>query len=69
MNKVWFITGCSTGFGRALAKEVLAKGYRAAVAARNTDDVQDIVKNYPDTALAVRLDVTVNLSLIHIRCV
>ena len=60
MNKVWFITGCSTGFGRALAKEVLAKGYRAAVAARNTDDVQDIVKNYPDTALAVRLDVTVN---------
>ena len=59
MKKVWLITGCSTGFGRALAQEVLAKGYNAAVAARNTDDVKDIIEAYPDTALAVRLDVTV----------
>jgi len=59
MKKVWLITGCSTGFGRALAQEVLAKGYHAAVASRNTDDVKDIVDAYPDTALAVRLDVTV----------
>ena len=59
MKKVWFITGCSTGFGRALAKEVLAKGYQAAVAARNTDDVKDIIEAYPETAIAVKLDVTV----------
>ena len=59
MKKVWFITGCSTGFGRALAKEVLAKGYQAAVAARNTDDVKDIIEAYPKTAIAVKLDVTV----------
>ncbi len=59
MKKVWLITGCSTGFGRALAKEVLAKGYNAAVAARNTDDTKDITDAYPDTALALRLDVTV----------
>ena len=58
MKKVWLITGCSTGFGRALAQEVLANGYCAAVASRNTDDVKDIVEAYPDTALAVRLDVT-----------
>jgi NAD(P)-dependent dehydrogenase (short-subunit alcohol dehydrogenase family) len=58
MNKVWFITGCSTGFGRELAKEVLASGYRAAVAARNTDDVKDITDAYPDTAIPVKLDVT-----------
>ncbi len=58
MSKVWLITGCSTGFGRALAKEVLAKGYRAAVAARNTNDVQDIIEGYPSTAIAVKLDVT-----------
>ncbi|OCX53299.1 short-chain dehydrogenase/reductase [Mucilaginibacter sp. PPCGB 2223] len=58
MSKVWFITGCSTGFGRELAKEVLALGNRAAVAARNTADVQDIVAGYPDTAIAVKLDVT-----------
>ncbi len=58
MSKVWFITGCSTGFGRELAKEVLAAGYRAAVASRNTDDVKDIVEAHPDNAIAVKLDVT-----------
>ena len=63
MKKVWLITGCSTGFGRALAQEVLAKGYNAAVAARNTDDVKDIINAYPDTALAIRLDVTVSAEI------
>lgn len=58
MHKVWFITGCSTGFGRALAKEVLAKGYNVAVCSRNIADVQDIVESNPDTAMAVKLDVT-----------
>lgn len=59
MNKVWFITGCSTGFGRYLAIEALAKGYQVVVAARNTNDVQDIVANYPATSLVVKLDVTI----------
>lgn len=59
MKKVWFITGCSTGFGRSLATEALAQGYRVAVAARKTEDVQDIVSGYPETAIAVKLDVTV----------
>ena len=58
MKKVWLITGCSTGFGRALAIEVLAQGYSVAVASRNTNDVEDIVSRYPETALAVSLDVT-----------
>jgi len=59
MEKVWLITGCSTGFGRSLALETLAKGYRVAVASRNTADVEDIVSAYPDTAMAVQLDVTI----------
>jgi NAD(P)-dependent dehydrogenase (short-subunit alcohol dehydrogenase family) len=59
MNKVWFITGCSTGFGRYLAIEALAKGYKVVVAARNPNDVQDIVANYASTSLVVKLDVTV----------
>lgn len=58
MEKVWLITGCSTGFGRELAKEVLAKGYNAAVAARNIADIKDIVEAYPQSAIAVKLDVT-----------
>ena len=58
MGKVWFITGCSTGFGRELAKQVLANGEKAAVASRKTADVADIIKDYPETAIAIQLDVT-----------
>jgi len=57
-NKVWFITGCSTGFGRELSKLVLELGYKAIVTSRNVNDVKDIVATYPETALAVQLDVT-----------
>ncbi|CAB3751573.1 oxidoreductase [Paraburkholderia solisilvae] len=32
---VWFITGCSTGFGRQLAHAVLARGWRCVATARN----------------------------------
>lgn len=58
MEKVWIITGCSTGFGRELAKQVLAEGHKVGVAARNTADVADIVSDYDDKAIAVQLDVT-----------
>ena len=58
MSKVWFITGCSTGFGRELSKLVLELGHKAAVTARNPNDVQDIVSQYPGAAIAVKLDVT-----------
>ena len=58
MSKVWFITGCSTGFGRHLAQEVLQNGGRVAVTARNTGDVKDLITKYPDTAVAIQLDVT-----------
>ena len=58
MKKVWFITGCSTGFGRELAKEALEQGYRVVVTARKLHDIQDIVADYPDTTLALALDVT-----------
>lgn len=58
-NKVWFITGCSTGFGRELAKEALSKGYNVVVTARKPEQVADIVAAYPDSALSLTLDVTV----------
>ncbi|MET0464024.1 MAG: oxidoreductase [Chitinophagaceae bacterium] len=58
MSKVWFITGCSTGFGRELSKLVLELGHKAAVTARNPNDVQDIVSQYPGAAIALKLDVT-----------
>ena len=58
MKKVWFITGCSTGFGRAIATAALEAGYLVAVAARKIADVQELVTAYPETAIAVKLDVT-----------
>ncbi len=58
MSKVWIITGCSTGFGRELAKEVLQNGDKVAVTARNPADVKDIVANGGENAIALKLDVT-----------
>ena len=54
----WLITGCSTGLGRALAQAVLAHGHNAVVTARNATTLEDIAAAYPDTALALPLDVT-----------
>ncbi|OOB91496.1 oxidoreductase [Rathayibacter sp. VKM Ac-2630] len=54
----WLITGCSTGLGRALAQAVLAHGDDVVVTARDVDSVRDIVEPYPETSLAVALDVT-----------
>ena len=42
-DRVWLITGCSTGIGREIANLVLASGQRAAVTARNPDSVADLV--------------------------
>ena len=58
MSKVWLITGCSTGFGRELAKNVLSAGNKAVVTARNIDDVKDIIAGNEDNSIAVKLDVT-----------
>ena len=57
-NPVWFITGCSTGFGRELAKLVLALGWRAVVTARDVATVQDLIEGCEERAVAVALDVT-----------
>jgi NAD(P)-dependent dehydrogenase (short-subunit alcohol dehydrogenase family) len=55
---VWFITGCSTGFGRELAKLVIARGWRAVVTARDSAKVADLAEGAADRVLALALDVT-----------
>jgi NAD(P)-dependent dehydrogenase (short-subunit alcohol dehydrogenase family) len=57
-HPVWFITGCSTGFGRELAKLVIARGWPTVVTARNKSSVADLVEGHEKNALAVTLDVT-----------
>ena len=57
-SDVWFITGCSTGFGRELAKLVIDRGYRAVVTARDPHKIQDLTAGHEGRALALKLDVT-----------
>ncbi|WP_244817387.1 oxidoreductase [Caballeronia sp. Lep1P3] len=56
-NSVWLITGCSTGFGRELAKAVLERGWRAVVTARDASKVEDIIKGHEERAIVLPLDV------------
>jgi NAD(P)-dependent dehydrogenase (short-subunit alcohol dehydrogenase family) len=56
--RVWLITGCSTGFGRELARAVLERGQRCVVTARNAESVRDLAEGHGDRALVVALDVT-----------
>jgi short-subunit dehydrogenase len=57
-KSVWFITGCSTGFGRELAKQLLENNYRVVVTARDASKIQDLVEINKDNSLALALDVT-----------
>lgn len=59
MKKVWFISGCSTGFGRALSLELLAQGYQVVVTARKLADIADILAINEANTLGLDLDVTV----------
>jgi NAD(P)-dependent dehydrogenase (short-subunit alcohol dehydrogenase family) len=54
---VWFITGCSTGFGRELSVILLKRGYRVVVTARDKAKVDDIVGAHAKSGLALALDV------------
>ncbi|MET0984550.1 MAG: SDR family NAD(P)-dependent oxidoreductase [Steroidobacteraceae bacterium] len=58
VNRVWFITGVSSGFGRALAEEALARGDRVAATARNPDSLEDLVRRNPGRVRAIQLDVS-----------
>jgi NAD(P)-dependent dehydrogenase (short-subunit alcohol dehydrogenase family) len=53
---VWFITGCSTGFGRVLAQSLLQRGDSVAVTARNPESISDLARM--GDALVLKLDVT-----------
>jgi NAD(P)-dependent dehydrogenase (short-subunit alcohol dehydrogenase family) len=59
----WLITGCSTGLGRHLAKAVLERGHNAIVTARDAATIRDLAETYPDTALALSLDVTAHAQI------
>ncbi len=55
-QSVWFITGCSTGFGRELARQLLAQGSPVVVTARDVNDLSAF--SGQNQALVLTLDVT-----------
>lgn len=56
--KTWLITGCSSGFGRAMAELLLERGDNVAATARRLDLLEPLVTAHPGSALALRVDVT-----------
>lgn len=54
---VWFITGCSTGLGRELARAALERGSRVVLTARDPGAVADLADRYPSQTAVLKLDV------------
>lgn len=54
----WLVTGCSTGFGREIARGALQAGHSVAVTARRVEAVQDLANEFGGRALVLALDVT-----------
>lgn len=64
-NRVWFITGASSGFGNELARAVLARGDRAVVTARRAQPLAELEVRYPGSVLRVTADITDAASRAH----
>lgn len=54
----WFITGCSTGIGREIARAALQAEHHVAVTARRPETIADFADEFGDRALVLALDVT-----------
>lgn len=57
-QRTWLITGVSSGFGREMAQQLLARGERVIGTVRSTAKVEDLLAAWPETFSAPLLDVT-----------
>ncbi|WNM23760.1 oxidoreductase [Demequina capsici] len=60
---VWFITGCSTGIGRATAEVAAEAGHTVIATARRPETLDDLVARFPANVHALPLDVTDDASI------
>ena len=58
MNKTWFTTGASRGFGRIWTEAALRRGDNVAATARKLADVADLTERFGNADLTLALDVT-----------
>src|SRR5580700_8522211 len=58
MKQVWFVTGSSRGFGRALVRAALEAGDLVAATARRPEQLADLSAEYGDSIHPIALDVT-----------
>lgn len=56
--KTAFVTGASSGFGRAICRTLVAKGYRVIGGARRLDKLQALEHELGDNFIPLALDVT-----------
>ena len=57
-KKVWLITGCSRGLGRALAEAVLGAGHQLVATARDPISLNDLKEKYGNQVRLAAVDVT-----------
>jgi NAD(P)-dependent dehydrogenase (short-subunit alcohol dehydrogenase family) len=57
-QRVWLITGASSGFGRALTEAAIGAGDVVIGTARRPERLDDLVAAHPDRLEAIRLDLT-----------
>jgi NAD(P)-dependent dehydrogenase (short-subunit alcohol dehydrogenase family) len=62
-QRIWFITGTTTGLGREWAIAALDRGDSVAATARNVDRIADLVDTYGDRVHPIALDVTDRLAV------
>lgn len=58
MAKTWFITGASSGLGREMTQQLLARGDRVVATVRQETVLADLQQSYPEALVTMILDVT-----------
>ena len=57
-SKVWFITGASSGFGKALTQYAVSQGHRVVATARRQEKLESLAKTAPEQIFPISMDVT-----------